>query len=371
MMNRSKICLVHDYLIQMGGAERVVATMAKAFPQAPIFTSLTEYAGLLEEFKGREIHNSFLQRVPGARSHFKKLFPLYPMAFASLNLPATRTVWVSASTFAKCVRPPEGAVSFCYCHNPTRFLWDNEDYVNAEVRSPVLRKAVDLFAPALRKVDFASAKRMNYLIANSENVRHRIERIYKRPADVIHPPVGVETLEISLANRGYYVIVSRLIGYKRIDLAVQAFAGFGRELRVVGDGTDRERLEGMAAPNVKILGRVSEGRLREELAGARALIFPGEEDFGISPVEAQACGKPVIAYAAGGALETVVEGITGVFFHRQEPEALRAAIEESERIPWDAWRIRKHAERFSEAEFLKKMLGYMEERLDGVSLSES
>jgi len=354
--------LVHDYLIQMGGAERVVATMAKAFPDAPIYTSATDFTGLFAEFDASRIHNSWMQRIPTIRKHFKKLFFLYPSAFASFPLPAHTAIWISSSTFAKCIRPAKGSVTFCYCHNPTRFLWDTERYVSGEVANPVLNAVTRVFFPWLRKVDLEAAQRMDYLIANSENVRERIRRIYGREADVIHPPVNVERFTPTAEHGGYDVVVSRLIAYKNIELAVRAYEQMGRELRVIGDGTDRARLQSLAGKHVRFLGRVSEEELHRQLHGCRALVFPGEEDFGISPVEAQACGKPVIAYGKGGALETVIDGETGVFFQEPTVEALRTAVAKADAITWDSDNIRRNAERFSEAAFLEKMIGYMEER---------
>ncbi len=362
-LHADDLVLVHDYLIQMGGAERVVATMVKAFPGAPIYTSATDRAGLFPEFRDAEIHNTWLDRVPGAHRHFKKLFPLYPAAFASLRLPARRAVWISASTFAKCVRPPAGMTSFCYCHNPTRFLWDTDTYVNAEVRSGWVNRLLRVLLPVLRRVDRAAALRMDHLVANSENVRERIRRIYGRDATVIHPPVNVEAFAPTATHDGSYLIVARLIGYKNLDLAIRAFDGLDRNLRIIGEGTDRVRLESLAGRNVQFLGRVDEPTLRAELSRCRALIFPGEEDFGISPVEAQANGKPVIAFGRGGALETVIDGETGVFFGEPDLEALRAAIRRCESIPWDVHRIRDHAGQFSEAAFLAKMVSFMEARL--------
>ena len=365
-IDESNLTIVHDYLVQMGGAERVVATIANAFPSAPIYTSATDYEHLWSDFRGKQIHNTWMQHLPKSRVATKALFPLYPLAFRSVRLPADRrAVWVSSSTFAKMVRVPEGCVSFCYCYAPTRFLWDTARYVNSEVRNPLLRAAVGMFLPALRRLDLAAMQRLDHVIAIAENVRERIKRAYGRDSAVVYPPVSVDRFKVNAQNDGYYLVLSRLIAYKGIDRAVEAFRGLDRELHIVGEGTDRERLEKMAPKNVKFLGRVSESEIERELAGCRAFIFPGEEDFGITPVEAQACGKPVIAYAAGGALETVVDGKTGVFFKDGNAESLRAALMASERITWNPDEIRKNAERFSEKEFLKNMIGFMEERMGG------
>jgi len=359
-----ELTIVHDYLVQMGGAERVVATMANAFPAAPIYTSATDYAHLWNDFHGKEIHNTWMQRLPKSKVATKAFFPLYPFAFQSIRLPVNRrAVWISASTFAKMVPVPKRCVSFLYCHSPTRFLWDTDRYVGSEVGNPFVRAAVSAFLPALRRMDLAATARINHVVANSENVRLRVQAVYGRDATVIHPPVDVNRFKLSLGNAGYYLILSRLIGYKGIDRAVQAFRGLDRELHIVGEGTDRERLEKMAPPNVRFLGRLSEQDIERELAQCRAFIFPGEEDFGITPVEAQACGKPVIAYAAGGALETVVDGVTGLFFKDGSAESLRSTLLASDQIAWDPLLIRKNAERFSEQVFLSAMARFMEERM--------
>jgi glycosyltransferase involved in cell wall biosynthesis len=360
-----ELTIVHDYLVQMGGAERVVATMAKAYPSAPIYTSATDYAHLWNDFQGKEIHNTWMQCLPKSKLATKAFFPLYPFAFQAIRLPANRrAVWISASTFAKMVPVPTGCVSFLYCHSPTRFLWDTDRYVGSEVANPIARAAVAAFLPALRRMDRAATARVNYVLANSENVRHRIQAVYGRDSTVIHPPVDVNRFKCSPRNAGYYLILSRLIAYKGIDRAVQAFRGLNRDLHIVGDGTDRERLEKMAPPNVRFLGRLSEQEIESELAGCKALIFPGEEDFGITPVEAQACGKPVIAYAAGGALETVVDGVTGLFFSVSNAETLRSTLLASEQIDWDFLEIRKNAERFSEQVFLSTMTRFIEEKMN-------
>ncbi|MCX2982102.1 glycosyltransferase family 4 protein [Halieaceae bacterium IMCC14734] len=357
------LVLVHDYLIQMGGAERVVATMANAFPESPIYTSATERPALLPELIGREIHNTWVDSLPGVYRHFKKLFPIYPVAFKSLRIPSRKAAWISSSTFAKCIRAPEGMITFCYLHNPTRFLWDAENFLRYEVSSGLVRAAVKASTPYLRRIDIAAARRMDHIIANSENVRKQIEQCYDRESTIIYPPVNVERFEVATASKGYYLVLSRLVGYKGLDRAVLAFRGLDRILHVVGEGPDRARLESLAGDNVRFFGHVSDEEIREQLSSCEALIFPGFEDFGIVPVEAQACGKPVIAYAKGGALETVVEGETGVFFREPTAESLRDALLEMEKHSWDTAAIRRHAEQFSETVFLEKMTRFMAERL--------
>ncbi len=281
-----------------------------------------------------------------------------------MRLPPARAVWISASTFAKCVRVPPGAVRFLYCHSPTRFLWDTDRYVDAEVSRSWLNRLVRLWLPRLRRVDREAARRCEHLVVNSENIRRRVEAVYGRESTVIHPPVEVERLPVGEGRGGPWLVVSRLVGYKQIDLAVRAFSGLDGRLEIVGDGPDRARLEAMAPANVHFLGHLPEADLIARLSGARGLVFPGEEDFGIAPVEAMACGRPVVAFARGGALETVIDGETGVWFAEATVEALRAAIQRAERADWDKDRIRRHAEGYSEAVFQRRMRAYMEDALD-------
>lgn len=360
---REDIILAHDYLIQMGGAERVVAVMAKAFPLSPIYTSRTDYGGLLEAFRESTIHNSWMQKIPVSHAQFKKLFPLYPFAFRSMRPSKAKAAWISASTFAKCIRLQPGTVAFCYCHAPTRFLWQTESYLKTEIGNPVVRALARCLIPWLRSVDRKAAGRMDYIIANSHNIKEQIKTAYGREADVIYPPVDVGRFRVHPQHNGHYLIVSRLIGYKGIDRAVRAFAGLDRELHIIGDGTDRKRLEAMAPRNVKFLGRVSDVEVLSNMENCRAFIFPGYEDFGITPVEAQACGKPVLAYGKGGALETVIHGETGIHFKEPHPDSLNDGLELLESITWDPSKIRKHAEKFSEERFLREMTGYMQDRL--------
>ena len=346
------LVLAHDYLIQMGGAERVVAAMVRKHPKAPLYTSALNRETLLPEFKSATLRPSWMQRLPAIETRFKMYFPLYPAAFRSFSEIHARSLWVSASTFAKCIRFSPQTASVLYCHNPTRFLWQaGEEYVNLEVRIPLASVGVRALVPWLRRVDVEAARRFDVILANSEAVRKRIQSIYLRDATVIHPPVQLDRFILTPTHDGYYIIVSRLVAYKAIDRAVIACTRKGRRLKVIGEGPDRARLEGLAGPTVSFLGWKSDAEVQELVQRARGLIFPAEEDFGIAPVEAQACGKPVIAYARGGALETVIEGKTGCFFHERTDEALQSALDRAETISWDAGEIRQNAERFSESRF--------------------
>ena len=352
-----KLVLAHDYLIQMGGAERVVATMHRRFPEAPIYTSAVCRRTLWKDFADADIRTTWLQHAPMIEhhTHFKKYLPLYPLAFRSFGEVRADCAWISSSTFAKYMRFAPGTRTVCYVHNPTRFLWQTDEYLDHEVRQGLLNRFVRAFLPPFREIDKAAAQRMTVLVANSRNVQERIRRFYGRESIVIPPPVQTERFQLSTENDGYYLIVSRLLGYKNIDLAVQAFSKSGKRLVILGEGPFRADLEKLAGPTVQLLGRLSDEEVQRHFARCRAFLFPGHEDFGITPVEAMACGKPVVALKKGGALETVVEGKSGVFFAEPTADALAAAVEQLERLTWNPAAIREHAQQFSEANFLARM----------------
>jgi glycosyltransferase involved in cell wall biosynthesis len=349
-MKTEEMVLGHDYLIQMGGAERVVASMLRKWPRSPVYTSAARYETLLPEFRDAAIHTSWMQRLPGIDKHFKKFFALYPAAFRSFGVIDAPVAWVSASTFAKCLRFSPRTASILYCHNPTRFLWQAEEYVDHETRSRSLSTLVNLTSPALRTIDRAAARAYDVIVANSENVRRRIAKCYGRDAELVYPPVDVDRFDVSRKDDGFYLVVSRLVAYKSIQRAIEAANALGRRLVIVGNGPDRNRLLGMAGPTVEFRGHVSDPEVRNLMETCTALIFPGEEDFGITPVEAAACGKPVLAYKGGGALETVIEGETGCFFDQAHVTLVDAMLA-CEATRWNPERIRANAERFSESCF--------------------
>jgi glycosyltransferase involved in cell wall biosynthesis len=350
-----RLAIVHDYLIQMGGAERVVAAMVDAFPEAPIYTSVTDYEHLLPEFLGRNIRNSWMQYLPSVRRGFKKFFPLYPFAFRSMPRIEADVVWISSSGFAKWIRTTRGTATVCYCHTPPRFFWQPERYLEFEVGSGIVQETLSPLLAFLREWDLLCAQRVDHFVANSRCVQDRIRHFYRRESIIIHPPVNVERFAVTPRGRDYYLVLSRLVGYKRIDLAVRAFNQLGKKLVIVGDGPDRSRLQALAGSNISFLGRLTDSETKRYLEGCRGLIFPGLEDFGIAPVEAQACGRPVIAFAGGGALETVIDGESGVLFDDRSPESLAGAVQRFEKITWDAEIIRANAERFSREVFLERM----------------
>jgi glycosyltransferase involved in cell wall biosynthesis len=369
-MKSVPMAIVHDYLIQMGGAERVVAAMAEAFPTAPIVTSVTDPNRLLPELAGRPIKNSWMDSLPGIRKHFKKYFMLFPAAFRSLGPVDADVTWISSSGFAKWFSLSRKTTSICYCHTPPRFLWQPETYLRYEIRNRALLAFVRCCVSLLRISDYQCAQKIDYFIANSRCVQERIRKYYRRESEVIHPPVDVQKFEIKTEADDYYLVLSRLIGYKRIDRAVQAFNLLGKRLVIVGDGPDRERLAKTAGPTIYFAGRASDNEAKRYLERCRGLIFAGREDFGIASVEAQACGKPVIALAADGALETIIPDETGVLFSDPTAESLADGVERAERMAWAPDHIRKNADRFSKEVFIRK-IGEFIKRVTGTEQPET
>lgn len=350
-----RIALVHDYLNQYGGAERVLEALHDLYPAAPVYTSLYDRARMPPSFRGWDIRTSFLQRLPVHVRLARAYLLLYPWAFAALDLRGYDLIISSSSAFAKGVVPAAGARHICYCHNPARFLWNTADYMRSEGLG---RPAQALLGPVLarlRRWDLTANERVHAFIANSRTVAERIRRYYGRESSVIHPPARVSTFPLAQGPGRYFLTGGRLVPHKRFDVAVVACTRRGLPLRVFGAGRDRARLERLAGPTVSFLGRVSEADLRELYRDCRAYLFPSEEDFGISPLEAMACGRPVLAYAAGGAMETVVEGQTGLFFPRQEPEALAELLAAFRDQEFDPQEIRRHAEQFDVPRFQEQI----------------
>lgn len=359
-----RMAIVHDFLIQMGGAENVVEEVALAYPEAPIYTSATFGENLYQVFKSDRVRNSWMQRMPGMRKHHKKFFFLYPFAFKSLRIEDADLAWISSTAFSKWIPKPNGMRFVCYCHTPPRYFWNSDEYLENEISNPLLRGFVRMLVPIFRWSDKRQSRKIDLFLANSKNVQDRISRCYGRDSIVVYPPVDVNRFQVSERSEDFFLIVSRLVGYKRIDLAVKACTETGRKLVIVGDGPDRKRLEKLAGPNVEFLGRAPDEKVTELMATCRGFIFPGCEDFGITPVEAQACGKPVIAYRGGGALETVVEGETGVYFEEPTSESLATALEHFDRVKWSIPAIRKNAERFSTEVFLQRTREVLDEFLE-------
>jgi glycosyltransferase involved in cell wall biosynthesis len=352
-----RVALVHDYLNQMGGAEKVLLALHWMFPTAPVYTTIADEARLPAAFRGMYIRTSFMQRLPGVLAHHQAYLPLYPLAVERMDLRAYDLVLSDSSAFAKAAIKRPGAVHLCYCHTPMRWAWNYEAYVEREGLSPLVRGILPPVIKRLRRWDVATARRVDHFIANSAAVAERIRRCYGRAAEVIPPPVEVDRFAVARRHGGYFLVFSRLAPYKRIDLAIAACNALGVSLKIVGGGRDLQRLQALAGPSVQFLGPLPDHEAHAVLAGCRALIFPGEEDFGIAPVEAQACGKPVIAYAAGGALTTVIPGRTGLLFGQQSVEALVAALSAFRDGDFDPWVIRRHAEYFAAPHFERRMAG--------------
>jgi glycosyltransferase involved in cell wall biosynthesis len=343
-----RLAIVHDYLVQYGGAERVVEALHQLWPEAPVFTSLYEAAAMPPAFAGMDVRTSFLQNLPAARRRFKLALPLYPAAMRSLDVSDYDVVVSSSSGWAHGVRARAGARHVVYCHTPARWLYRTDSYVAAE------RLAVAPVLPVLRRWDGRSAARPTDYLANSQAVRERIARVYGRLARVVYPPVDTRRFAVA-APDDYYLCVSRLNAYKRIDLAVRACERVGRRLVVAGDGPARDALRRVAGPRTEFVGRVSDADVAELLARSRALIVPAEEDFCITAVEAMASGRPVVGYGRGGLLETVVPERTGVLFPEATAESLARGLLRLERLELDPAAIRAHALRFDVRRFQAEM----------------
>jgi len=349
-----RVALVHDWLIHMRGGEKVLEALVEVFPQADIHTLFFDRTRLSPVFDKVKIKGSFLQYLPGIKSCYRWLLPVLPFAARSLRLDPYDLVISSSHCVAKACRVPSGALHICYCHTPARYVWGFEDEYFGRYPVPI-RKVIHALLGWLRKQDLESNRGVHFFIANSQNTARRIEKYYQREAEVIHPPVDTVRLgQVEEKPGEGFLVVSALVPYKRVDLAVEAFNRLGYPLTIVGSGPELGRLKRMAGPNVRFLGALSDEEVRDQYAGTRALIFPGEEDFGIVPVEAEACGKPVIAFARGGALETVTGG-TGVFFSEQTAESLMEAVRRFEKLPFHAAIIREHAARFDRKAFQDKM----------------
>jgi glycosyltransferase involved in cell wall biosynthesis len=346
-----KVALVHDYLNQAGGAERVLEQLHKLFPDAPIYTSILDRNVLWPGLRDADIRTSWMQRLPGILRHHRLYLPFYPATFQRLDLRPYDLVISSSSAFAKAAVARRDARHICYCHAPMRFVWDHARYVARENFGRMTEWALAPVIRLLKRWDVRTSREPDVYIANSSTVARRIASYYGRESEIVFPPVAVDRFAPSAVLDDYYLIVSRLVAYKRIDLAVAAFNELGRPLLIIGDGPDRGALARLARPNVRFMGWLPDADVARYYARCQAVAFPGEEDFGITALEANAAGRPVIAYGLGGALDTVVDGETGVLFREQTVRSFRDAVARCDAIAWNAARLRGHAERFNEAAF--------------------
>lgn len=358
-----KIAIIHDWLPYVGGAERALACMLELFPNATLYTSVYNRKKMGDYFKGVDIRTSFIDHLPFGKTKHSMYLNLMPYAFEQFDLRGYDVVLSSSTSCAKGVLTDAKTLHICYCNTPMRYAWDFYfDYLNKS--NSIIRKVlIHFLMHKIRLWDVLSANRVDYFIANSHNVERRIRKHYRRAADVIYPPVSVQKNILSVPAEGsYYLVVSRLVSYKRVDLAVQAFNQLNLPLLVVGEGPEKKNLEKQAKPNIRFVGRASDEEVAEYYQQCKAFIFPGEEDFGITPVEAQSYGKPVIAYGQGGALETVIDGVTGIFFREHTAEALVDAIKKAEEISFDIHKIHQNAMHFDVEVFKTNLSQLIEQK---------
>lgn len=347
-----KVAVIHYWLVGMRGGEKVLESICELFPQADIYTHVYDAQAVSPTIRRHKVKTTFIQGLPFAKTRYPYYLPLMPLALEQLDLRGYDLVISTESGPAKGVIVPPSAVHVCYCHSPMRYLWNM--YPDYRAQAGALTRA--LMPPLmhyLRLWDYAAAARVDHFIANSENVARRIRRYWKRDAEVICPPVDMDAFTLGEARGDHYLFVGQLTAYKRADLAIEAFNHSGRRLVVVGHGEEEARMRKLAGPTVDVRGQVSRAELQSLMTSCRALIFPNEEDFGIVALEAMAAGRPVVAFARGGALETVVDGRTGVFFHEPTAESLNAAVDrlETAEADFDPATLRAHAGSFSTEAF--------------------
>lgn len=382
-----KIALAHDWLNQMGGAEQVLERLVELFPGAPIFTTIYGPELMPEAYRRWDIRPTWLNRAPAIHRHHQPYLPFYLPAVESMNFSGYDLILSNKSGFIHGLRHTSEQLHICYCLAPTRYVWDYGSYAAREGFGRWLEWVMGPVIQRLRQWDFAAAQReqrgrgareqgnnnlssdrrasVDHFIAISTDIQARIKKYYQRDSVIIYPPVDTRCFHPLPADQSpddFYLIVSRLIPYKRIDLAVQALTRLGKRLIIVGDGRDRATLEALAGPTVEFKGRLPGAAVAELMANCRAFLFPGFEDFGIAPVEAQAAGRPVIAFGQGGALDTVVEGQTGLFFREQSVDALIEAIEQFETMSFDPAADRANAERFSVERFKQELGDFVKQK---------
>ena len=352
-IRRMNVALVHDWLNGMRGGEKILEVLCELFPDAVVHTLLLDRSRLSPAIARMEIRTSLLQRLPLRRTHYRYYLPLFPKLVERFDLRGFDLVISTSHCVAKGARAPRGVPSLCYCLTPMRYVWYfGEEYFGRWGAKRALLKPV--FA-ALKRWDVSSAARVDRWLAISETVAARVQKVYHRDAEVLYPPVDAGFFTPGEAAGGYHLAVSALVPYKRLDVAVRAFNELCLPLKIVGEGPERKRLEAIAGPRIEFLGWRTNEEIRDLYRGCRAFIFPGEEDFGITPLEAQACGRPVLALGRGGALETVRDGETGLFFDAQEPAALVEAVRRAERMRFDPAVARMHAERFDRPIFKERL----------------
>ena len=360
-----KIAFVHDYLIQYGGAERVLECFMEIWPEAPIYTLIYDEKKTHGRFKKRKIHTSYLQNVPFAKKHHRIFPPLMPMGIEQFDFSGYDIVLSDSSSFAKgAITPPE-TLHICYCHTPMRYAWDDcQKYIEEFGFPGFVKKIVPFFMNYIRVWDRLSAERPDTYVANSRFVASRIKKYYKKDSIVINPPVDVHRFSLSEKTGDYFLMVGRLMTYKRFDIVIEAFNRLGLQLKIIGRGPDMERLKKMAKPNIEFCGRLTDEELALVYSKARAFIFPQEEDFGIVAIEAMASGTPVIAFRGGDVVEHVREGKEGMYFEEQTPEAIIGALEKFKPESFDRKLIRERSLGFEREIFKEKIKNFVAKSFD-------
>ncbi len=368
-----RIAIVHHWFVSRGGGERVAEVLAEMFPTADVFALVVDPKFIPDGLFGRHLISSFLQRIPGAKRIHRHLLPFYPLAVEQLDLTGYDLILSSDSGPMKGVLTGPGTVHICYCHSPMRYVWDGYHAYLREM-SPVARIPFALAAHYVRNWDYIAAQRVTRFVANSKYVAGRIARYYGRESTVLYPPVDTERGFIAEVPADYYLAVGRMVPYKRTEILIEACNRLRTPLHIVGSGPETKRLKAIAGPTIKFLGALNNDDLWHTYAHARALLFAAEEDFGIVPLESQACGRPVIAYGKGGALETVIghssatkaKSPTGVFFSEQTPESVMEGIRYFESIESDysPGMIRQHAQQFDTTVFVQRLHEFLEPWLE-------
>ena len=351
-----KVALVHDYLNQYGGAERVLEAFCQIFPKAPIYTLLYDKEKTGWAFEDRHIQTSFLQKIPLLKSHHRPFLMLMPLAIEQFDLSQYDLVLSDSASYAKGVITSPKTLHICYCHTPIRYAWDDSHKYIEEFGYPgLVKKFIPFFMNYIRLWDEQAAQRVDQFIANSQFVAQRIKKYYHQDSEVIHPPVKTNLFYLADRPDKYFLMVGRFLPYKRFDLAIESFNQLGLPLKIIGDGPEKKKLQKKAKSNIEFVGLVADEKLKDYYAHCQAFIFPQEEDFGITAVEAMAAGRPVIAYQAGGALEIVQPGITGLFFKEQTTDYLIETLRNFKLTDFDPNLIRKKAMEFDEERFKEKI----------------
>jgi glycosyltransferase involved in cell wall biosynthesis len=351
-----KVAIVHYWLLSMRGGEKVLEALSEIYPEADIFTLVYDPDAIKGRLKNHKIKTSFLQKIPCSKKHYQMLLPLMPLALENMDLTGYDLIISSESGPAKGIIPKPDALHVCYCHSPMRYIWDHYFFYHASAGF-VKRLFMPLVASWLRQWDVSTSARVDCFVANSRHIANRVQRYYRRDAVVIHPPVSVDEFAVSGNVDDFYLCAGQLVAYKRIDLAVEAFTRLNKKLVVIGTGEEMASLRSKAGPTITFLDHQPFASLKTHMARCKALVFPGEEDFGIVPVEVMASGRPVLAYGRGGAVDTVIEGVSGMLFAEQSVEALIDCVERFEQAEesFAPSRIRAHSLQFSKETFKDKI----------------